>query len=73
MMIGLLYMTIPHECQRILHPAETKALPNEGASAPGNFSCYPQFPCLHKAFRPVAAQVTDDSCFSADVPSRPWG
>ena len=35
LMIGLLYRTIPHECRLNLHPAESKALPCEGAWAPG--------------------------------------
>ena len=35
MMIGLLYSTIPHACQLNVHPAKTRTLPCEGASAPG--------------------------------------
>ena len=34
MVTDLLYRTTPHDCQLNLHPAKTKALPLEGASAP---------------------------------------
>ena len=35
MVIGLSYRSNPHDCRLNLHPAETKALPHEGASAHG--------------------------------------
>ena len=57
-MIGLLYKTNPHDCQLVLHPAKTKALPHENDTLRHCNSAWPG----------DSAQATADALRDSHVP-----